>query len=540
MSSEDETSRSGTLMKGEIPLKKPRGINYVFAIGIDDYHHCPRLSNAVRDVNALLVILTRRYQFEPKHVFKFLDQKATTRNIFKKFDELIEKIEPVDRLVIYFSGHGAYKASIEEGYWIPVDGKIEEEETHIPNSAIVKRIRAIKSLHTLLIVDSCFAGSLIHDRNVRSVTEKLETTPSRYLLTSGRTELVSDGLAGKGSPFARSLIYHLNQNRQGVLAVDEIFHFIREDVGSNTSQIPRYEPMRNVGHMGGLFAFRLKHATTPPELAQLAPLDPIPAPFPWKTAAVILLLLALSATTIVWATVIGQKKGSAAINVPLDSFRIDLPTDSTTTIDTTTADRSSVTPKRTFPAKAKLFVSSQRLDFGQIGQAVRQQIQLKNEGGDPLLIQELQADSPNIRLHEPIPFWLKGGDSMMLHVELIPDRLPSGYYDSQLNIRTDPPDQSKTVRLTGVIIAFMDSIYTQIGLAGVRVEFVYEGIPYHDVSDSTGWVKIHFPKRIKLEDPVQTCRFSKGNEEDNWPCNLTHNRITVPPDFKTRLQNLDK
>lgn len=545
MPQRNELSSLGTSMRGEIPLKSPNGVNYVFAIGINEYHHCLPLFNAVQDANTLIKVLIERYQFQSACVYKLLNHQATTRNIFQQFDELIDQVKADDRLIIYFSGHGAYKASIDEGYWIPVDGKKEAEETHIPNSAIIKRIGAIKSLHTLLIVDSCFGGSLILDSSVRSVAERIERTPSRYLLSSGRNELVSDGEVGKGSPFSRSLIHHLNHNQQEVLIIDEIFPFIREEVGQNNDQIPIYVPMRNIGHKGGAFTFRLKDAPKPPGPILLPEINLKPPTFSWKKTILILLAINISSAALILIWWMGFVRDSQPVNEVVKDVnsKPQQLADSNPSLDTLLVpytDEPKTNIKPALPKSGKLMVIPAQLNFGRLGQPTLRKVELRNTGDLPLEIEEIRFDSLHFKVQEFIPFELSGGKSIMITVELIPDRLPGGHYWSQLQIRTEASKQLTIVPLEGEIEEVMDSVYTHIGLDSVRVSFVYQGTTYTGVSDSSGWVKILYPKRIELEDPVQTCIFVKRDKSDHERCNLTHNRIPVPEKFRVKSQNLNQ
>ncbi len=89
-------------------------------------------------------------------------KKTTFQNILDDFRELAEKVDEHDNLVIYFSGHGHYDEITKTGYWIPVDAQTGNGHAQfIDTGIIVARLRNIPSLHTLLIIDSCFSGTLI-------------------------------------------------------------------------------------------------------------------------------------------------------------------------------------------------------------------------------------------------------------------------------------------------------------------------------------------------------------------------------------------
>lgn len=230
------------------------GVTHLLIIGIDKYEECPRLYNAVKDAKAFRDVLIQHYQFKEEHTISLFDEEATQIRIFQTLSSLVHKVKPEDNLLIYFSGHGEYEENIKEGYWIPVEGQLSHPGTYISNSRIIKYLQAIKSHHTFLIVDSCFAGSLFVERKIL-MSERLESQPSRWLLTSGQNEVVSDGRPGDHSPFAASILSYLKHNQASSIPVTSLISNVIETTIFNAYQTPRGEPIRNVGHEGGQFFF---------------------------------------------------------------------------------------------------------------------------------------------------------------------------------------------------------------------------------------------------------------------------------------------
>lgn len=235
----------------------PQGINYLLAIGIDTYMHCPRLYNAVKDAQAFVGLLTEKYQFEKAHVKTLLNREATQLNIFEAFKALVNKITPKDNLVVYFSGHGEYEEEIDEGYWIPAEAEIGHQGQYVSNSRIMKYLSSINSHHTFVVADSCFSGSLFAQKKINPKI-RLEVDPSRWLLTSGRKEVVSDGKPGDHSPFADNLLYYLKNNNDGSLSVTDLINFVVSVTLENAQQTPRGEPLPIQAHKGGQFFFHQK------------------------------------------------------------------------------------------------------------------------------------------------------------------------------------------------------------------------------------------------------------------------------------------
>jgi len=230
----------GVTSSAQIQANKPKteGKGYILAIGIDNYQHCPKLQNAVRDVQNITRVLTHRYQFDSTNLTLLTNEQATHSTILEKLRRLQECVTSSDTVIIYFFGHGTYEDAINEGYWIPVEGDVARPHTLISNSTIVKRVQAIQSRHTLLIVDSCFAGSFFFTTRIAGIRERLAEVPSRWAFTSGRNKVVADD-----SPFAQGLTGYLNYNTQPQLWLTELSPKIIEQVGANSEQIPQCEPL---------------------------------------------------------------------------------------------------------------------------------------------------------------------------------------------------------------------------------------------------------------------------------------------------------
>ena len=233
------------------------GKNYLLVIGIDEYVHCPTLYNAVKDAKDIVEVLISRFQFETENIQTLYNQAATKSNIYKAFEYFAEKVTPADNFLLYFSGHGEFKKLFNLGYWIPVEAEIDATHKFIPNSEVKNILSAIKSHHTFLMADSCFSGSLFAKGTGKNISLRKEKDPSRWGLTAGRNEIVTDGTPGKNSPFAESILYQL-RNADSPIGVAELCNKVLEVVAANADQTPRGEPLKIEGHRGGQFVFHLK------------------------------------------------------------------------------------------------------------------------------------------------------------------------------------------------------------------------------------------------------------------------------------------
>ncbi|MEM7373551.1 MAG: caspase family protein [Bacteroidota bacterium] len=260
-----EAPKPVAVVKPKPPTTRPQAIltekgdTYLLLIGVDQYKSWVSLNNAVKDCEDIARVLTREYQFDPRKVIKVYNEKATRGNILKELGRLQGKLNKEDNLVIYYAGHGHYDQSSQLGYWVPVDARHRdaggqyEFPDYIPNSTIHDYLRAIKTKHTLLLADACYAGSLF--TSYRGTLDL--NAPSRWAFTSGDLEKVWDGQPGQNSPFAAAMISILRQNQKSELRTDVLVEAVKTRIHrEGTQQHPRGNPLSIAGDKGGVFIFK--------------------------------------------------------------------------------------------------------------------------------------------------------------------------------------------------------------------------------------------------------------------------------------------
>jgi len=109
--------------------------------------------------------------------------------------------------------------------------------SYVSHILIRERLNNIKCEHIFLVMDVCFGGTidpvLAKSRAADDMDEAMDkqflvkklTRHTRKFLTSGSKEYVSDGIAGKHSPFAEKFILALKQIGGGtgrILSLDEL------------------------------------------------------------------------------------------------------------------------------------------------------------------------------------------------------------------------------------------------------------------------------------------------------------------------------
>ena len=240
----------------ETPIQRT---NHLLVIGIDAYQHHRPLNNARRDAEAFRDLLTSHYQFEPAHVTTLFDEEATRRNIIATLEKLDRQLTDKDNLLIYFSGHGTMNHRKSQGFWIPVDAQKGSNADYLSNSRVRDMLGDLQVHHLYLIVDACFAGSMIL-RQADQHIKLSESSPSRRVLSSGRQEVVSDGQAGSHSPFFLCLQHQLSQTSNSLLTAKQLELYVSQNTPRNAHQQPVAEFIHGIGDQSGQFVFRSKTA----------------------------------------------------------------------------------------------------------------------------------------------------------------------------------------------------------------------------------------------------------------------------------------
>lgn len=239
---------------------------WALIVGIDDYHHWPKLTTAVNDAKEVRAVLIERYGFLEDQVISLINDQATRKKILSTLRGLGKRVrKDHDSLFIYYAGHGQLDDLLETGYWVPVEAQRRAVVDFIDNAVILNYIRGIETLHTLLVADSCFAGSLF----IRGPTpapseadaayfERVHRLKSRQGFTSGNVEPVADsGLEGH-SIFAYYFIKALKENRDPYLVPSTLFERIKIPLARNSLQTPIFKPLKDAKDEGGEFVFVLK------------------------------------------------------------------------------------------------------------------------------------------------------------------------------------------------------------------------------------------------------------------------------------------
>ncbi len=229
---------------------------HALIIGNNNYDHLIKLDAAINDATVLSKVLTKKYGF---NVELLIDANYDT--IVNSLHQISKKLTDKDNLLIFYAGHGELDKKQNRGYWLPVDASYDLRSKWISNAIIADELKATEAKHVLLIVDSCFSGSLMRSGGVnekstldQSYIDLLKKKKTRLVITSGGNEPVMDSDGGDHSIFAKKLIDSLQDNNK-VISTQQLFENIRRYVAVNANQTPERAAIYQAGHDGGDFLF---------------------------------------------------------------------------------------------------------------------------------------------------------------------------------------------------------------------------------------------------------------------------------------------
>jgi hypothetical protein len=192
-----------------------KDIALVFAT--DNYDHWDDLVNPINDGETIAKELKEKYGFETDII-----KNATTDEVFEKIREYnLKRFKPQDQLLIFFAGHGLFDEAFGEGYVVAKNSLANDKSrtSYIAHARLKGIINNIPCQHVLLMMDVCFGGTLdpviararsaADEVSERELLARKFSYKTRKYLTSGGKEYVSDGLAGKHSPFAGKFLESL-------------------------------------------------------------------------------------------------------------------------------------------------------------------------------------------------------------------------------------------------------------------------------------------------------------------------------------------
>ena len=140
------------------------GRTKAIVVGINAYTHGIRpLKTARPDAEAVARVLKDRHRYD--EVRLLIDEQATLAGLQELLGSLSDFVEPGDRLLFYFAGHGVADPAEDgenrpEFYLVPSDAAREDLETFLSMSQVLEALADCDCQHLLIVLDCCFAGAM--------------------------------------------------------------------------------------------------------------------------------------------------------------------------------------------------------------------------------------------------------------------------------------------------------------------------------------------------------------------------------------------
>lgn len=260
----DAASTTPSTKKKEPLLTRDRVGNYhALLIGNNAYQNLPNLETPLNDISRLQDVLQDRYGFTVEVL-----RNATRFDILAKLNEIRARLTTNDNLLLYYAGHGELDKKNQRGHWLPVDASPTSTANWISNVDVTDILNVMQAHQVLLVVDSCYSGTLTRsslgrlntamtDAERRTWLELMATKRSRVVLASGGLAPVLDIGGGKHSVFAKALLEAIETN-QGILPGRSLHEAVAARVAHAAAayqfeQIPEFAPISRAGHEAGDF-----------------------------------------------------------------------------------------------------------------------------------------------------------------------------------------------------------------------------------------------------------------------------------------------
>ncbi len=213
--------------------------DYALIFVTDKYDNWKELVNPVFDGSTIAGDLQKVYGFNTEVV-----ENPTQSQVLDKLREYAEKeYNELDQLLIFFAGHGFYDETFKEGFVVTRESLPDDpgRNSYLRHSVLRSTINNNPCPHIFLVMDVCFGGTFDESTASRALDDELYREPSqseiitrklkyktRKYLTSGGKEYVSDGIAGRHSPFAKQFIEALEKGMgsNGILTINELLTYV--------------------------------------------------------------------------------------------------------------------------------------------------------------------------------------------------------------------------------------------------------------------------------------------------------------------------
>lgn len=238
--------------------------SYALLIGMSDYTAgWDDLKSIPTELETVKKALKEQgFQVEEHLNLKKDDLDKTVWNFITK-----RGLDPNNRLLFYYSGHGHSRNNGEKGYIVPVDAPNPDQDEAgfvakaVSMDQIVTWAKEIESKHALFVFDSCFSGQVLKVRSSNSrpkVIDTLTDKPARQFITAGSADEAVPAQSVFTPAFVDGIEHGLaDLDNDGYVTGLELGLYLRNKVPEYSEQTPQYGAIKEYELSQGDFVFTL-------------------------------------------------------------------------------------------------------------------------------------------------------------------------------------------------------------------------------------------------------------------------------------------
>lgn len=228
------------------------GNDLAVIIGVEKYQDLPAAEYAAKDAR-----LVKDYfislGLKERNVELLLNERATLSSIKKTLESwLPNRAGKNNRVLVYYSGHGAPEAASGDAYLVPYDGDPNYlSDTGYPLKRLYEKLGRLKVAEVIVVLDSCFSGAggrSVLAKGARPLVMLTETpviSPNMVVLSAAEGSQISTSSPEKGHGlFTYYFLKALNDGRKNIA---DIYEYIKPQVEDdakalNVRQTPQVSP----------------------------------------------------------------------------------------------------------------------------------------------------------------------------------------------------------------------------------------------------------------------------------------------------------
>jgi tetratricopeptide (TPR) repeat protein len=251
------TTNTYYINRGQLnEMDSPMGRSWAFFIENSDYETFEKLEGPQKDVNKMISLLDEKYNFT-----SVVRKKDFTKEDFERFfkmelRDLITEYR-INSVFIWYAGHGSLNKGV--GYWIPVDGRADDEYTHFSLNDMKSSLETYSQdlTHLLVISDACQAGGSLYEKTRASNSDK--NCNDKMVIQSKSTQIVTSadsyGEALDQSQFMEVFYNTLKNNDLSCISIDKVYEEVKKVLEMGGSQTPQFSNIKGLKSENGTFFF---------------------------------------------------------------------------------------------------------------------------------------------------------------------------------------------------------------------------------------------------------------------------------------------